>query len=179
MKAKLAVAVLVVFALAACGAVGVWADGWGKGVKHDPSLEDKFYDKVEILMAHQDHLGISDDQMKKVKEIKIKTKKEIIKTNADIDIIAVDLKAAMWEDPMDTAAIDKMLDKKYDLKKQMAKTLVAGCAEIQNILTKDQKDKLKALMKEHKKSMGCCPMMKGGKCPMMEGDKSSMMGHKM
>ena len=55
----------------------------------------------------------------------------------------------MWKGTMDKAAMDKLIDKKYGLKKEKAKYLVGTCAALNGILTKEQREKVKDLRKEH------------------------------
>ena len=173
MKMKfLAVAALAIALVVGFGVASAFADGGCKG-KGGHGLDDKFYMKAKMALSHEDDLGLSDDQVKKIKDLKHKIKKDVIRADADVEIIIVDIESAMWEDTIDIEAVNKLLDKKYDIMKGKAKEIVAACSELKEILTKEQKDKMKAMMKEHKKAMMCCPMMKEGKCPMMKG---KMMG---
>jgi Spy/CpxP family protein refolding chaperone len=55
----------------------------------------------------------------------------------------VDIKGSLCEDPIDKKSINKLIDKKYELKKAKAKALVDAYATFQAILTDDQKKKLK------------------------------------
>ena len=57
----------------------------------------------------------------------------------------------MWQNAIDTEAIDALIDKKYEIKKEKAKSMVGAYAELKGILTAEQKDKLKELYKKCKK----------------------------
>ena len=76
-------------------------------------FEKKFFFKAHMILKNQDELGLSDRQAEKIKALKIETKKDLIRKNAEIDIIALDIKVAMYEEQIDTGAIDKLIDKKY------------------------------------------------------------------
>ena len=91
---------------------------------------------------------LTDEQIKKVKALKLDTKKDLIMTNAEIDVLALEIKAEMWMDSIDLDSIDKLIDKKYDLKKGKTKSLVASYAALKNILTKGQKTKMKEIYKK-------------------------------
>ena len=91
------------------------------------------------------HYNISDEQVKKIKGLKVSTKKDLIRKKADIDIVALDIKSALWEDEVDLATVNALIDRKYDLKKEKAKSLVAAYAALKGILTEEQRDKLKTL----------------------------------
>ena len=67
-----------------------------------------------------------------------------------IYIIAIDIKSAMWEDTIDVNSTNALIDKKYDLKKEKAKALVAAYAELKSMLTDEQQKKLKSLCKDNK-----------------------------
>ncbi|MFC1576484.1 Spy/CpxP family protein refolding chaperone [Candidatus Omnitrophota bacterium] len=152
MKIKLLLAMLLIAALT-FGNVAVEvcsADHGAKG-KSCYSLEGKFCKKAKIMLSNKDELGLTDAQVKKVKELKVKTKKDLIKKKAEIDIVALDIKAQMWEDPIDTATINKLIDKKYNLKKEKAKSLVDAYATLKGLLTEEQKAKMKEVYKKCKK----------------------------
>ena len=90
-----------------------------------------------MMLSNKEELGLSDEQVNKVKELKMNTKKDIIRKDAEIEILALEIKSEMWKDPADTVAVNKLVDKKYDLKKETTKALVAGCAALKDVLTKD------------------------------------------
>jgi len=109
------------------------------------STEKKIYKKVHMLSEHQQEVGVSDDQLKKLKALKLALKKDLIKMDADIDVVKLDIKAAMAEDTIDLNALNALVDRKYEVKKARAKRVMAAYAELKNALSKDQKTKLKAL----------------------------------
>lgn len=115
------------------------------------STKSKILHKAHFLMEKKEELGLSDEQVAKIKDLKLNAKKVSIKRGAEIEIIALDIKAAMWQDAIDTEAIDALIDKKYEIKKEKAKSMVRAYAELKGILTAEQKDKLKELYKACKK----------------------------
>lgn len=125
--------------------------GKKKGCQKAGGLEKKFLCKAHFVLKNSDELGLSDKQIKEIKTLKIDAKKDIIRKKSEIDLIAVDIKAAMYTDPIDTAAINKLIDKKYDLKKEKTKALVGAYAALGGTLTEEQKANLKALRKKCKK----------------------------
>ena len=154
MNKKVVIASLLAVALMLnVTAFEAWAYGEGKGKKCYKGLEKKFFYKAHMILKNRDELGLSDKQVKKIKDLKIETKKDLIRKNAEIDIVALDIKAAMHGDQIDTALVNKLIDKKYDLKKEKTKSLVGACAAVKGTLTREQKDKLKGLWKKCKKGM--------------------------
>ncbi len=147
-----------------------YGDGKAKG-QHE-NLEERFSGKAHMILKNEDELGLTDKQIKEIKKLKIETKKDLIQKNAEIDIIALDIKAEMYKKQIDADAIDRLIDKKYDLKKEKAKSLVKACVGVKETLTSEQKDKLKDIQKKCKKEMMKKSMMKGNKkCPIRRDKK--------
>lgn len=146
-----------------------WAFGEGKTKERYGEFEKKFFCKAHMILKNQDELGLSDKQVEEIKSLKIETKKDLIRKNAELNIIALDIKSAMCGKQINTGAINKLIDKKYDLKKEKEKASIGAYATVKGILTSEQKDKLKDLWKKCKKEMMQCSMMKGEKgkmnCP--------------
>lgn len=141
----------------------------GKAKEGQWSFEDKFSHKVKMILSNKEELGLSEEQLKKIKELKMATAKDLIRIKAEIDIAALDIEAAMWGEAADTGALNKLIDKKYDLKKEKDKSLAAACAALKGILTEEQKEKMKGLWKECKKKKHSMEKDKM-KCRMMGGE---------
>ena len=158
MNKKIMVTMTVIFVLM-FGVVTLEAHAKTKG--HGWNLEKKFSCKTHLILKNTEELGLSDKQVEEIKDLKIATKKDLIRKSAEIDIAALEIKAKMWADPMDTDAINKLVDKKYDLKKEKTKSLIAAYATLKGTLTDGQKTKLKEVFKKCKKEMKHKSMMKG------------------
>ena len=162
MNKKTVIAALLALALAlSITAFDDYAFGDGKTKRCHKGLEKKFFGKVYLILKNQDELDLSDKQVEEIKDLKIKTKKDLIRKKAELDIVALDMKTAMLEKQIDTGAVNKLIDKKYDLKKEKAKSLVAAYAAVKGILTDKQKEELKDLWKKCKKEMTHGSMKKG------------------
>ena len=133
--------------LAAC----VYAEGYGKTKDGHGDMESKFYQKAMVIISNQEELGLSDEGVKKIKDLKIATKKDLIAKKAEIELIAIDIKAALWEDTVDVNAVNALIDRKYDLKKDKTKSLVSAYVTLKGMLTKEQVKTLKGLCKKGKK----------------------------
>ncbi len=167
-KKTLIVSLMAIALVLNVTAFEAWAFGEGKGKKCHKGLEKKFYFKAHMILKNKEELGLSDKQVKKIKDLKIETKKDLIRKNAEISIVALDIKAAMYGDQINTTAVDKLIDKKYDLKKEKAKSLVGAYAAVKGTLTSEQKDKLKGLWKKCKKDMMQGHKAKGKKAHLMK-----------
>ncbi len=154
--------VVVVFMLAAllsCAAE-VRADGeCGKMRMHQKSdkmdMGEMLFRKFHMILENAKELGLSEQQIESVKSLKLKTKKDMITKEAEIDLVALDVKTELWKDAIDVNVINPLIDRKYDLKKEKTKILVAAIAEIKKTLSKDQMDKLKAMHEQKCEMCGC------------------------
>ena len=120
----------------------------GKKDCKDKPLGKKVLKKLHMIFEHQEELGISDDQLAQIKELKIALKKDLIKKEADIELVKVDIRSALYEDEINLAAVNKLIDQKYETKTSKSKKVVSTLAELKKILTKDQIDKLKDLKRK-------------------------------
>ena len=151
MYKRLIVLVLVVSLALMASYAYAEGEGYGKTKGHHWDFEEKVFHKAMLLIKNQEELGLTDEQIKKVKDLKIATKKGVIKKKADIEILSLDIKAALWEDVVDLNALNALIDTKYELKKEKTKSLVAAYVELKGVLTEEQKAKLKDLCKKDKK----------------------------
>ncbi len=124
------------------------------GHGHKYGLEEKVFKKMHLALKNQEQLGLSDEQYDKIKTLKINTKKDLIKRHAEIDLIGVDIKSKLWDETIDVKGINKLIDEKYNLKKEKAKALIAVYAQLKTILSKEQKEKFKKLM-QYRDKMQC------------------------
>jgi len=111
-------------------------------------------------MKHKEKLSLTKDQQDKIKALCTKTKKDAIQLEADAEKIAVDIKGKFMEEIFDATGINSLIDKKFDLTKQLVKSCVNSHAQLLTILTDDQSTQLKEFMKECKGD--CCGKDCGG-----------------
>jgi len=144
--------VVVVFMLAAllsCAAEVRADGGCGKMCMYQKSekmgMDEMLFHKFHMILENAKELGLSAQQIESIKSLKLKTKKDLITKEAEIDLVALDVKTELWKDAIDVNVINPLIDRKYELKKEKAKILVAAISEIKKTLSKDQMDKLKAM----------------------------------
>jgi len=105
------------------------------------SLNEKVLKKAYFFLKNADEIGLSDDQVMNVKEIKVAAKKEMIRKDADIELLKIDIKSKLYSDNINLDEINKLIDQKYKLKNEKAKYLVAKYAELKGMLTDEQMEK--------------------------------------
>ena len=122
---------------------------WGK-----QNVEGLFFHKAHFLLKSQEQLGLSDEQVKAIKDLKVETKKNDIRQDAEIKALDMDIFSKLGEEKIDTAAVQKLIDQKYDAKKATAQSFVDAYAKLMNTLNDKQREALKALKKEKMKDYG-------------------------
>jgi Spy/CpxP family protein refolding chaperone len=115
------------------------------------SMNDRFFMKVKMIKKHQEEIGVTDDQMHQIKDIKTALKKDTIRKQAEIDILKIDIRSLMHKEQVDVKAVYKLIDKKYENKKAKAKKAVESFAQLKKIITKDQMAKLRSIKKNKMK----------------------------
>jgi len=154
--------------------------GYAKG--HGMDMTDKFFKKASFILWNAEELGLSENQIDKIESLKYDTKKDLLMKEAEIDVIALDIKRELRKDSPDTSAINKLLDKKYDLKKEKTKKLVSSYVDLKSMLTDSQMKELKSKWKMKMKKMTPCGMMGYGEDDEGHGymmKKGKMRGHMM
>lgn len=140
-------------------------------------MDEMLFRKFHIILESAKELELSAQQVESIKGLKLKTKKDLIKKESEIDLAALDVKAELWKEPINVNTVNPLIDKKYELKKEKAKIMIAALAALKSTLSKEQMDKLKAVYSQKsnmcgRKRMMCHAMMK---CPMcgMKHDSGS------
>ena len=177
---KLFMTGLIITGLAFTGASMAWAYPQGQSMcskcaeKAKTCKVTKLKNKAKILWENKEELGLKEDQLDKIKDIKHAAIKGLIQRKADLDIVMVDLNSAKHADAMDVQAVNTLLDAKYDVKKETAKAYVKAVSDIQQVLSKDQHSQWKELMKKAKHERECakCPYKSGKYCPFAEKSKT-------
>ena len=129
---------LIIFALSVA-----YAGHKHQGKRRRYGLEKKIYHKLRLVIVNQDELNLSDKQVEKIEDLKINVKKDLIKRNAEIDLIGVDIKSRLRDEKIDKKDINSLIDRKYELKKAKAKSLIDVLVELKNTLSEEQEKKLK------------------------------------
>jgi len=113
--------------------------------KMGDGMDGMFYMKAHLILENQEELGLAKDKIEEIKNLKLETKKSLIKQDADIKIASLDLMTKLHAYPVNVEEVNKLVDQKYELKKARTKSLVEAIAKLKATLTKDQYDKLEGL----------------------------------
>jgi Spy/CpxP family protein refolding chaperone len=124
--------------------------------KWECGFDRKILKKLHLAIENQDELEASDSQIKKIKELKIALKKDLIQRKAEMDLIGVDIKSKLCADDINEKEITQLIDRKYELKKAKARSLVEALIRLKKILKDDQEEKLKSIMHHSRRMQHRC-----------------------
>lgn len=120
----------------------------GRARYEKSDMEMKFMFKVRYLMENAEKLGLSEEQIQNIKQIKIRVLKSALMKEAEIKSLKLDLWETLGKDSADTKSFNEIIDKKYEIKKQLAQDLFKGIVDVKNVLSKDQQKKMKEMLKQ-------------------------------
>ncbi len=109
---------------------------------------DKIMKKSHFLLDNQEELGLSEEQVDKIKAIKMGAKKTAILQAANMQIFEIDLKTKLGESKVDVEGIDAMIDQGMTAMSKSAKDSVQSYADLKSILTEEQMVKAKEIWKK-------------------------------
>ena len=108
-------------------------------------LDNMFFMKAHFIKENHAELEIPEDKLETIKNLELETKKMLIKQDAEIETVCLDIMSKLHDYPVDVDAVNKLVDQKYELKKAEAKSLVDAIYKLKGSLTKDQYDKMHKL----------------------------------
>jgi Spy/CpxP family protein refolding chaperone len=101
-----------------------------------------------FIAKNQEALEISDEQMERLKDVCRDTRKQLIRTGAEIKVLSLDLKDLIEADTIDTAKADSLIDQKTQLENKNQKLLIQSLAEFKSVLSPEQQAALKKRVRE-------------------------------
>jgi Spy/CpxP family protein refolding chaperone len=139
----------------------------GKGMHGEQMMKEKF-----------EALGLDEKQKETVMAIHLKTKKEMVRKKADVEVAQIELKELLGKDPVDLQAAEAKVKQIEALKTDMKMTHIRTREEVKKVLTPEQKKKFAAL---HHGCMECGEGAGGMGCGMheMKGMKGNCKDCKM
>ena len=117
----------------------------------DEGLAGMFFMKAHFILENKEALGLAEEKAEAIKQLKLETKKAMIRQNADLEIVSLDIMTELHAYPVDVKALNALLDRQYDLKKAEAKNMVVAIAKLKETLTPDQYAKMRSLWQSGEK----------------------------
>ena len=114
-------------------------------------ITEKFMKKVQFLLENKSDIGLTNDQVKTIKDLKLQMEKDSIRQSADMKTFMLDLKSKLSEDKVDVEGGNTLIDQNFAAASAAAKSDLAAYAKLKSLLTPDQMTKMKALHKQMEK----------------------------
>lgn len=143
------------------GTSGLWAEGYGKeghaGGGHSAMggmMHSSAGHLIRHLLKHEKDIGLTAEQVAKLKDIQLNLDKTRIKAEADIQVAERELKALTDDEKSDLGAIEAKLKQSEDMQVGLRLTSIKTKRDVLGLLTPEQRAKEKAehdkVMQEHK-----------------------------
>jgi periplasmic protein CpxP/Spy len=207
-KATQGLLALVMTSAFAVGTTGAWANepGYGHGMKEGYGgggygmmgshgmgmMHSSAGHLIRHLLKHEKEIGLTAEQVTKLKDMQLNLDKTRIRAEADIQVAERELKALTDDEKSDLKAVEAKLKQSEDMQIALRMTSIKTRRDVLAILTPDQRAKEKAehekMMEKHKEggrahgsmpggtmtphggSMPANPHMGGGATPMPPSD---------
>ena len=98
-------------------------------------------------------VGLTADQKAKIDALNSEHQKSVIKQQADMKILRVDLRTEMDKDTIDMTKIGELADKISKGQAELTKMKIMHAAQVESIMTKEQRTKLEQLRAERRQTM--------------------------
>ncbi len=157
----------MVAGVALCGLLGftaslAWADeehghkagGHGYGMERHGGGHHgaRHHFLLHHLLRHQKDIGLTDEQVGKLKVLALDQDRAKIRAHADVMVAKRELKALVWDEKSDLSAIQAKLKERAALDANVQFMEVKGRRELLAVLTSEQRDKLKAVREQMRDS---------------------------
>ena len=111
-------------------------------------IVDKAMKKAHFYLENWEEIGLSEEQVDSIKGIKLWFKKQMVRGQADMEIMMLDMKAKLGEENIDVEGLNAMIDEGMAGMAKSAKASVEAYAKLRAILTPDQIAKAKEIWKK-------------------------------
>ena len=111
---------------------------------------------VNALVQNEDiqkEVGLSDEQLTKIRDIKFKTDKEVVKLRSDMELKEIDLREELSKDNPDMTKVEKLIKAKHAIMADIELAKVKEYTAVKKILSEKQIEKLKEIMGERMRKM--------------------------
>lgn len=118
---------------------------WDHGKKHKKGLFEKVLHKAHFMLKNGKALELTDAQIEMIHDLKSEVKKTQIEMSSQVKLLKVDIHRELSRNPVNVEKVNSLIDQKYEVKKKLAKTMVAKLVELKSILNEEQMKKLKEI----------------------------------
>lgn len=98
------------------------------------------------IMMHAEEIGISDEQLEKLRNRHSEAKKQMIQIHSQIKMNMVDVKSAVMRDQIDMATAEAKIQEIGKLKAEMFLTMVRAMNDMRQMMTPEQHMRIKRMI---------------------------------
>lgn len=106
---------------------------------------DRGFERGPLDSRLRQELGLTDEQMNKLRQMRNQSRRNSIRSRAEIQIKELELGEQLEAARPDRAAIDRLVREMADLRAQQMKAMIDMRLGLQDVLTADQRQKLRGL----------------------------------
>jgi Spy/CpxP family protein refolding chaperone len=132
-------------------------------------MKGMFMKPWKMMMVAKE-LGLSDDQMGRIRDIFTNTLKQKVKIECDIKLRKIDLRTLLMQDEVNMQEVEQKIREIANLKADKKIVWIRAMQDMRNVLTPDQREGLKTMMMSWWKKGGMAGM---GDEPTEEEDEES------
>ena len=108
-------------------------------------IMNQLLDRAHEALEHKKTLGLTPEQVATIRSIKIENKKRVIQQMAGMQIMMIDVKVKMMDEVFDAKGLSDLVDQGSVAMAEGAKQTIQDYEKLLNVLTAEQREKLKTL----------------------------------
>jgi Spy/CpxP family protein refolding chaperone len=101
---------------------------------------------VHLLLRHQQELGLTEEQVAKIKALSLDQDRAMIRAKADVKVAERELRALVSDDKTDLAAIEAKVKERAMLDANLDMIGIKAKRELVAVLSPEQREKQKAIL---------------------------------
>ncbi len=110
----------------------------------------QFMQKAHFILENKEELGLTEEQVNTIKDLKIRVKKDLINLRAETQLNMVDIQSQLKTDDVNVQAVNALVDQGFANTSTRVKSIIDSYAKLKSTLTPEQKAKLKEIFKGKK-----------------------------
>lgn len=122
----------------------------GGGKEYSCPVTAKFMTKAHFFLENQKELGLSDEQVSSIKELKLWAKKAYVQQMSALQMFSLDVDHKLSQPKVDVEGTQAMIDEFSGSMAAAGKDMVASYAKLKAVLTEEQLAKAKTLWMDKK-----------------------------
>lgn len=124
---------------------------------------------ITLMLHHRQQLGLGDEQVAKLRELRSVFEKEAIRARADLRIAEVDLDDLLDQDQVDLAQAESLVRRQEGVRSSLRLARIKAVEQAKAVLTAEQRQRLRRLVDGMSEGRPGPGMMRHGMMPGMMG----------